>query len=236
MSLATQADIGSKTRGRASATLAETLPQVRWLVALLLPLLAIKAAQLFAAPPTADEAYYWLWGQHLDWSYYDHPPLSAWLERFSAELFGWNLFALRAPVLLTFVGSLWILWFWARRLAGRELAVRAFLGGAVAWLAMPMLMRFQSLAHQDHLLIFFGLLTAHFWAIFHQELEDGRRIWRYFYAGCVALGLAELSKYNAVFLGLGFAAWVVFSPKGRPLLATRHLWLARRWRSSCRRR
>ena len=225
MSLATEAELGSKGRERAQATLAETLPGVRFLVALLLPLAAIKAAQLFVAPPTADEAYYWLWGQHLDWSYYDHPPLAAWLERLSGELFGWNLFALRAPVLLTFTGSLWTLWFWARRLAGRDLALRAFLGGAVAWLAMPMLMRFQSLAHQDHLLIFFGLLTAHFWALFYQGLEGRRRPWRYFHAGCVALGLAALSKYNAVFLGLGFAFWVVISPKGRPLLATRHLWL-----------
>ena len=22
-----------------------------------------------------DEAYYWMWGQHLSWSYFDHPPL-----------------------------------------------------------------------------------------------------------------------------------------------------------------
>ena len=85
MSLATEAELGSKGRERAQATLAETLPGVRFLVALLLPLAAIKAAQLFVAPPTADEAYYWLWGQHLDWSYYDHPPLAAWLERLSGE-------------------------------------------------------------------------------------------------------------------------------------------------------
>ena len=26
-----------------------------------------------------DEAYYWQWAQHLDWGYYDHPPLVAWL-------------------------------------------------------------------------------------------------------------------------------------------------------------
>jgi 4-amino-4-deoxy-L-arabinose transferase-like glycosyltransferase len=26
-----------------------------------------------------DEAYYWTWAQRLDWSYFDHPPLIAWL-------------------------------------------------------------------------------------------------------------------------------------------------------------
>ena len=57
MSLATQADIGSKARQGAPATLADTLPQLRWLVVLFLPLAAIKAVQLFAAPPTAAGAY-----------------------------------------------------------------------------------------------------------------------------------------------------------------------------------
>ena len=39
---------------------------------------------LFAGP-LPDEAYYWLWGQHPDWSYFDHPPLQAWLQGFGAR-------------------------------------------------------------------------------------------------------------------------------------------------------
>ena len=31
-------------------------------------------------PLTFDEAYYWMWGQHLSWSYFDHPPLDGWLQ------------------------------------------------------------------------------------------------------------------------------------------------------------
>ncbi len=30
-------------------------------------------------PISNDEAYYWVWGQHLQLSYYDHPPAIAWL-------------------------------------------------------------------------------------------------------------------------------------------------------------
>ena len=142
MALATETDLAAKAETRA-ATLVDSLPATRWLIALLVPLAALKIVQVFFAAPTADEAYYWLWGQHLDWSYYDHPPLATWLDRLSQSVFGWNLFALRAPTILSFAGSLWILWFWARRLAGRELAVRAFLAGTVAWLSVPMLMRFQ---------------------------------------------------------------------------------------------
>ncbi len=30
-------------------------------------------------PLAPDEAYYWYWSQFPDWSYYDHPPLAAWI-------------------------------------------------------------------------------------------------------------------------------------------------------------
>src|SRR4051812_36712918 len=36
----------------------------------------------------ADEAHYWDWSRHLDWSYYSKGPLVAWIIRASCELFG----------------------------------------------------------------------------------------------------------------------------------------------------
>ncbi len=52
-----------------------------------------------------DEAHYWDWSRHLDWSYYSKGPLVAWLIRASCELFGpWSeqhtgslTFAIRLP-------------------------------------------------------------------------------------------------------------------------------------------
>ncbi len=35
-----------------------------------------------------DEAHYWDWSRHLDWSYYSKGPLVAWLIRGSCELLG----------------------------------------------------------------------------------------------------------------------------------------------------
>jgi 4-amino-4-deoxy-L-arabinose transferase-like glycosyltransferase len=35
-----------------------------------------------------DEAHYWDWSRHLDWSYYSKGPLIAWLIRASCEIFG----------------------------------------------------------------------------------------------------------------------------------------------------
>src|SRR5262245_33615891 len=44
-----------------------------------------------------DEAHYWDWSRHLDWSYYSKGPLVAWLIRLSCELFG--------PLSVSLIGS-----------------------------------------------------------------------------------------------------------------------------------
>src|SRR5215831_10261740 len=35
-----------------------------------------------------DEAHYWDWSRHLDWSYYSKGPLVAWIIRASCDMFG----------------------------------------------------------------------------------------------------------------------------------------------------
>ncbi|MEX0859996.1 MAG: hypothetical protein WD017_03575, partial [Cucumibacter sp.] len=57
--------------------------------------IALKFGLMFAVAPVGDEAYYFLWGQHPDWSYFDHPPLNAWILGATSRLFGWTRFGLR---------------------------------------------------------------------------------------------------------------------------------------------
>ncbi len=52
-----------------------------------------------ATPLIHDEAYYWLWSRHLDWSYLDHPPMIAYLIRL-ATLGGDGELWVRLPALL----------------------------------------------------------------------------------------------------------------------------------------
>src|SRR3989449_6131975 len=67
-----------------------------------------------------DEAHYWDWSRHLDWSYYSKGPLVALLIRGSCELFGsWSesvcgspMIAIRLPAVLCgalLLASLYIL-------------------------------------------------------------------------------------------------------------------------------
>ncbi|MBU1304464.1 MAG: glycosyltransferase family 39 protein [Alphaproteobacteria bacterium] len=81
-------------------------------------LLALRLAVGLFAEPMGDEAYYWVWGQHPGWSYYDHPPLQAWVQGVTTALLGQSLFALRLPSLLALGGTLYVLYLFARRVFG----------------------------------------------------------------------------------------------------------------------
>lgn len=69
-----------------------------WLVAGLVPVYLGLAAVL---PPADDELYYWCWSEHLQLSYYDHPPMCAYMIRAATAVFGDTLFAIRLPAVLS---------------------------------------------------------------------------------------------------------------------------------------
>jgi len=55
-------------------------------------------------PPMEDELYYWTWAKDLQWSYFDHPPLTAYLIRVSTAVLGDSIFAIRLPACLLSTG------------------------------------------------------------------------------------------------------------------------------------
>ena len=63
-------------------------------------ILLARGVYWLTAFPNPDEAYYWLWGQHLDWSYYDHPPFHAWVQGVFSRL-GHSPFVLRLPTIVS---------------------------------------------------------------------------------------------------------------------------------------
>src|ERR1700685_2788119 len=78
------------------------------------------------------EAYYYSWSRFLDWSYYDHPPLVAWMVRLTTEL-GQSPAAVRlGPVLCSAVFGLLLF-----RLATRLFGPRAAFLSLVLVTAIP---------------------------------------------------------------------------------------------------
>ena len=69
-----------------------------WLLLGLTPIYLVLAAVL---PPADDELYYWCWTERLQLSYYDHPPMTAYLIRAATAVFGDTLFAIRLPAVVS---------------------------------------------------------------------------------------------------------------------------------------
>lgn len=187
-------------------------------------LLIAKLCFAAFAPPVGDEAYYWMWGQKLGWSYLDHPPLHAWLLG-AVSVFGWNYFSLRILTWLSFAGTLWIFWLWAKRLKPDDPAAWWWPSAAI-YLASPLFFAMSSVAFHDHLLIFLCLASAHCFLIFAERWEADRSGLSWLYGAAVLLGLAVLTKYNAVLFGLGVAIFFIAHKPMRSAWRSPHLYLA----------
>ena len=83
-------------------------------VFLLIILLLIKALFIFFSGPLPDEAYYWLWSKKLAFSYYDHPPLSMWLQGLISNFIPSKQIQIRIVPLISFVAILAINIHWMK--------------------------------------------------------------------------------------------------------------------------
>ncbi|MBK8083925.1 MAG: glycosyltransferase family 39 protein [Devosia sp.] len=191
--------------------------------ALVLVLVLFRLLLLASTNVFQDEAYYWMWGQHPALSYFDHPPLNAWLQSLSGALFGWNKFALRLPVVLAFLADLVLLRLISQRIAPAW--PEHFWLTLLLFLVTPVLFVVTGWALPDYLLLTCALAALYFLVCFIDGWPHAPR-WRYLYLGATCLGLAGLAKYNAAFFGIGLALYVVLAPRMRPLLARPQLYLA----------
>lgn len=196
------------------------------LIAMLAILFTLKLAFAFFAEVAADEAYYWTWSQMLALSYYDHPPLNVWLIGITDAVFGTNVVGLRAGTFISFAGTLWFFWLFAKRLSPQAPGLHLLLT-VVVFLGAPTLLVWSTIVYNDHLLIFLSLGAAYYFAdYFAAFARDKNARVRSLYVAAILLGLAGLTKYNAAFMGVAVAGLVVLHPKLRPMLLKKHIYAA----------
>jgi 4-amino-4-deoxy-L-arabinose transferase-like glycosyltransferase len=166
-------------------------------------LLAFDQKQLFV-----DEAQYWFWGQDLAWGYFSKPPAIAWLIRAVTDLAGSDApFWIRLPAPLLHGVTAMLLAALAARMAGGVAAIAT----VIVYLSLPLIAGGSLLMTTDTLM--FPFLVAAFLA-WTRSAADGSRGWAA--AAGVALGMAFLSKYAALyFLGAAVLASLL-APAARP--------------------
>ena len=183
---------------------AQAAPPMRtaFYVALVLTL-AFKIWLAVALPMTGDEAYFIYWGVYPDYGFYDHPPMIGWILTLLLPLSRAE-WALRLPVIvLPALVALVMLQY--LRPADESKAYVA----ALAFLLVPVNV-WNVLITTDTPLVLFCVLSA---LCFAAALQRGSRM-LYAVSGAL-LGLAFLSKYLALLLGLAYLAFVLTQPAGR---------------------
>ncbi|MEL0028729.1 MAG: glycosyltransferase family 39 protein [Perlucidibaca sp.] len=164
----------------------------------LLLALAIKLALAWLLPMTGDEAYFVLWGRHLDYGYYDHPPMAGWMTWLQLQLSDHRVW-LRMPGILTEL----LIACWLHALLRRHDADKA------RWLALlftfsPLSLLFVFTLTDTGCMLFAGLSFACAWQSVQARAEGRGQGLGWAAAAGAGLGLAFLSKYFAVFLGLAY--------------------------------
>jgi len=168
-----------------------TLSPRQWFWGALAVSLAFRLWLAASLPMTVDEAYFVLWGREPALGYYDHPPMVGWLLApivlISEAEWLVRLPSVILPAMLAFLVR--------SAIAAWRDADTADLAGAVVILAP--LNFWNVLITTDTPLALFSVASM---------LAFARK--RFLLAGAL-LGLAFLSKYFAVLLGLGYLAWAI---------------------------
>lgn len=168
--------------------------------------------------PGFDEAYYYLYTLHPDWSYFDHPPLVAFTTGIGVWLTGQvSQFTIRIGTLLLYTGSLIFLYLAALRLYTLQIAINTL---AIASAIPIFQIAFGILDTPDTPLLFFWAISLWLAA---QEFFD-YRVYRPSFRLtllCFTVGLACLGKYHGFILGFGLIGFCLFSPNYRRVFRSR---------------
>lgn len=183
-------------------------------------LTVLTAGQVLGAtlvPVLPEEAYHWNFARHLDWSYYDHPPMLAWSIALGRLCFGDTAIGIRLVPLIFSLGTALLMARMARRFYGERAALTVILLLALE----PTMIVVPTWGFPDSPLLFFWALTL---TLVWQALATQRAAW--WIAAGAALGAGMLSKYTAAFLVPSVIAYLLCSKRDRFWLGTPWPYLA----------
>ncbi|WP_299671056.1 glycosyltransferase family 39 protein [uncultured Polaribacter sp.] len=164
-----------------------------------------------------QDAYYYLYGQNLSLSYFDHPGMIGYILRAFTDTFGQTVFVVKfADFTIT---SLTILSFYKLScyFLSKNRQHKAFI--LFASTIFVSILSFNSTPDVPLLLFWTLSLICLYKAIF----EEKKWFW---ILGGIAMGLAFNSKYTAILLQIGLFAFLLFSNKYRKLLFSPWLWVS----------
>jgi undecaprenyl-diphosphatase len=160
---------------------------------------------------TPDEANYWQWSRHLDWSYHDQTPLIGWAIRLATSVFGHNALSVRLPSILSMaIASTYLV-----------LIARQWFSDRVAWHTAIVIQSVLIFNVGGILATADGMQGACWAAVcFHIACALDNKTWRSWLLGGIWLGIGLLSKYTMVLLPACIVLFVAFSNEHRKVLTS----------------
>ena len=172
-----------------------------WLVGVGILLHLMLAVSAGLSP---DEAHYALYGAHLDWSYFDHPPLVGWVQAPFAAAGGAD-WLMRVVPMGSWLASVWLMIGLCRQLpieSPGAMGPRRRDGWVVLLLLLsPMLDLLGVALVPDSLLM--PLVPAVMSATWRLRSPEAASTWRRWLVLATLLGLCMLAKYTGIFIVLG---------------------------------
>lgn len=176
------------------------------LFGLLSGLLVLRVLCALLLPLSPQEAYYWVFSLHPDWSYFDHPPMVAYTILFFSRLLGTSVLSIRLGALLYSFGFSWLTYLIGKRLFDERTGFWA--SGLMNLL--PTFIITSLILTPDCPLVFFWCLALY---LSLRAIQENR--FTFYYGAGISLGLALLSKYTAIFFPLSLFFFLLSSPAHR---------------------
>lgn len=167
-----------------------------------------------------DEVYYWTYAQHLEWNYFDHPPMVALLIRFTTLnlLFQNEFFVRLGPILCAAINT-WMIFLIGTKIKNQQtgwyaslLYVSSFYCSVIAGtFILP-----------DSAQLFFWVWSIYLMTLIIDE-SNGNRNRNLLLLG-ISVGLCIMSKVHGIFLWFGFGLYILFFD--RKMLRSVYLYVA----------
>ena len=155
-----------------------------------------------------DEVYYQTYAQHLQWNYFDHPPMVALLIRFSTfNLFFHHEFFIRLGSVLCAAAGTWLIFIIGQRIGNSRTGWYAAILYNTSFFTSVIAGTF---ILPDTPQVIFWLLSM-YWMIriLENKPTDKKKAIHFILLGICA-GLCIMSKIHGVFLWLGFGGFIIF--------------------------
>jgi 4-amino-4-deoxy-L-arabinose transferase-like glycosyltransferase len=193
--------------------------KIPWIIAFLILSYLVRLVLIAWLPLAPDESYYWHWSKHLSLSYFDHPPMVAYLMALFTGLGGDSEFFVRIGGLLCSLFTIWLVYLTCRRLIPED--------RETSW-ELLILFNFTLLFAAGCLIQTPDTPMIMFWSLAVycgvRIITGSRGAWWYLWG--LSLGLGLLSKYTMILIVPCQFAFLVFSRNDRHWLFRKEPWLA----------